>query len=353
MKPLMQAEPDSNESRFFNKEWYSWQNPDWCNKFDDAFEHYLSVGKKELRDPSPLVDMKRYHSVLGDLIGGDYFSAINQGVRDRAFGVYEDFNDLALSQKTFHDKIEIHTHKFKESNRKSKGLVFVQAGPLSLHQHWYDANTAEFDLLLNYYNPTGFDANEGDYVFSQVGTKFTAFAKLYAQYEAMFNSYEYVYLLDDDIYIDTHAINTMFDLCIRNQAAGAQPSLTQNSHCIWPVFFNQGTGIRQVNGVEIMMPVLSRELMRQCAPTFFESVSGFGLDLYISKLVQEHLSGKLYVFDTVQAVHDKPIDDSGGAYYENMRKNLINPKAELWSLVEKYGLPINFNNTESEEAIAA
>ena len=136
--------------------------------------------------------------------------------------------------------------------------------------------------------------------------------------------------------------------------AGAQPSLSANSHCIWELFYNQGDTARKVDGIEIMMPVLSRDLMQLCAHHFQESVSGFGLDLLWAEIVKEMMPGRyMFVIDEVQAVHDKPIDDAGGAYYENMRKNLINPKAELWNLVTKYELEHTFNSVQNELAVTS
>ena len=349
------VEPATERSKFFDKYWYGWQNPDWCVKHDTPYEHYADVGKKQDRDPSPLVDMKRYRSTIGELgLEGDLFSQINRGIRGRAFGVYENYNDLAYSQTEFLGGISVHNHKYLSERESSRFLVFVQAGPNSLHKQWYDQAECNFDLLVNLYDPTNLTLDKGDYIFSQVGTKFTAISKLYSLHEQMFDSYDYIFFLDDDIYISTADINTLFDACLRLNVAGAQPSLSANSHCIWQTFFNQGGVARSVNGVEIMMPVLSRDLMRLCASRFAESVSGFGLDLLWSKIVEENIPDrKMYVIDEVQAIHDKPIDDAGGAYYENMRRNLINPKAELWSLVVKYNLDHHLgSNRDSNELLS-
>ena len=41
---------------YFLPEWYSWQNPD-SESYEHPVLHYLVVGGKEFRDPSPWVDM--------------------------------------------------------------------------------------------------------------------------------------------------------------------------------------------------------------------------------------------------------------------------------------------------------
>ena len=347
-------EQNNEASRFFDRDWYEWQNPDWSNTYSDSYEHYMQLGKFEDRDPSPLVDIKRYRSTIGNLnLSDDLFCQINKGIRGRAFGVYENYDDLTLSQAEFYKKIFLYNHKYRSVRSNARNLVIVQAGPGSLHNSWYDESICEFDLLINLYDPTNLSTDKGDYIYSQIGTKFTAVSKLYFENQALFDSYDFIFLLDDDIYIGTPEINKLFEICDRKNVAGAQPSLSANSHCIWDTFFNQGDTARKVNGIEIMMPVLSRDLMKLCAHHFQESVSGFGLDMLWSKIVKDKMPGRyMYVIDEVKAVHDKPIDDAGGAYYENMRRNLINPKSELWNLVTKHYLDLEFQQITPDVSTA-
>ena len=93
---------------------------------------------------------------------------------------------------------------------------------------------------------------------------------------------------------------------------------------------------RKVSAVEIMMPVFSRRALGWVAPTLGQSISGFGLDLVWGQLVARN-GGRIAVLDSVAATHARPVDQADGSYYRYLRRNGINAKAELWSLLKRYG----------------
>ena len=349
---------DSNSVKYrfktscFEEEWYKWQNPDCLNYHGSAFEHYWNIGTSQKRDPSPKIDMTMVHRKLAEYVDpGSHHKLILSNSLGRSFGVYRTWDDLETAQKEFHSTLETYCHKYTES-AKNKYLVYVQAGKSSLHRSWYDRKKANFDLLINQYDCAGPYFKDAHYVFSQKGTKFTAIARLYDEYAELFEQYDYVFFLDDDIYIDTAGINTLFDVCSEEKLDVAQPSLTEKSHCIWDVFYRKGNSVREVNGVEIMMPIFSRDTLRNFGSEFYKSVSGFGLDLLLAKYIS-NINGKCGVIDQVGAKHLKPIDDKGGAYYEFMRTNLINPKSELWYLATKYKLDLEFFELEKNLSVVS
>jgi len=334
------------ESSYFNEKWYAWQNPDAHHYSGSVYDHYWDIGVNELRDPSPAIDMTQLDRRLGYYTDKtSYHKYILSSSIGRSFGVYRSWEDLKESQFEFHSTLETHCHKVSGSSR-NKNLVYVQAGSSSLHSSWYNKNKAKFDLLINQYDGSKCVYSDADHIFSQQGTKFTAIARLFSEYQEIFDMYDYVFFLDDDIYIETDAINTLFDVCAEESLDAAQPSLSSDSHCIWDVFYQKGSNVRLVNGVEIMMPLLSRKALSEFGPEFFQSVSGFGLDMHLAHCLNQ-FGGKAGVVDRVTAKHLKPIDDKGGAYYEYMRANLINPKAELWSLVTKHDLDVHFFETDT------
>jgi hypothetical protein len=124
----------------------------------------------------------------------------------------------------------------------------------------------------------------------------------------------------------------------------AQPSLTPNSHCVWPVFKQPlvGPNVRLVNGVEIMMPAASKFALEKAGWTFGRSVSGFGVDLLLGHEIVDRLGRKAGVVGSVIATHEKVIDDRGGQFYNYMRSIGINPKYELWVIMNDFGLNAEF-----------
>ncbi len=88
-----------------------------------------------------------------------------------------------------------------------------------------------------------------------------------------------------------------------------------------------------------MMPIYSRRLAITMFPQFIRSVSGFGLDL-LSGYHLAQLGGHAIVIDEVVARHEQQIDQTGGEYYQFLRRNHINANAELWVIAKEFDLPL-------------
>lgn len=324
---------------FFSTDWYAWQNPDWSAAFDAPYLHYLNVGRAEGRDPSPLVDIVRYRECLGSALKPEeFYDAILSGVRSPALGVCEGVCDLEACQKKFLQGIAVLASRRHLNRPKSRALVMCQMGRAGEPDAWLGAQGREWDLLVNYYDAAGFRPGIGDYVFYQKGTKFTAMALLWQRFPEIFADYEHVLFIDDDIETTTGDLNALFTACRRHDLDLAQMALTGTSSCNWTELFARPgrQGPRAISAVEIMMPVFSQRALSWIAPTFGQSISGFGLDLVWGHLVARQ-GGKVAVLDDVAATHARAVDHSGGAYYEYLRRHGINPKAELWHLIKRHG----------------
>lgn len=333
-----------NPTPYFEQDWYGWQNPDHRSVSDNAYLHYLTKGCSEGRDPAPRVDMVRYRDVVGPAEPGrSHYEMILAGVHAPALGVYESWDDMQEAQAHFRDAIRVYALKDRFFRAPRRFLVFLQCGPQSRHREWFRDEERTWDLLVNYYDHRGYDPEIGDYVFFQPGTKFTAIDFFWREYRNLLEQYEYILFLDDDISIGTGDLNRLFEICCANGLDLAQMSLSSDSQCIWKAFFNRpGRAVRHVSGVEIMMPVYSRNALRKTGDCFALSVSGFGLDLLSAGKVLNNNKSNIAVIDEVVARHEKPIDQSAGGFYTYLRSNHINAKAELWYLIKKFGLGRGF-----------
>ncbi len=330
-------------TRWFMTDWYAWQNPDWIRSAT-PYEHYLNHGRFEGRDPSPFVDATRYLDVTA-AAPGDVYGMILDGHRALSLGVYENCDDLRRCQSDFLNASEVVAHRTSLSRPARRALVVLQAGRGALSDSWFDDGVREWDLLVNYYDATGFQPEFGDYVLFQKGTKFSAMWRLWRDFRHILTQYDHVLFLDDDIETTCGALNRLFDVCRSSDLALAQMSLSAHSSCNWPELFSQpgATGPRPISAVEIMMPVFSRMALRQVAPTFGRSVSGYGLDLAWGRILG-NAGGKIAVLDDVVATHERAVDHGGGAYYSYLRRHLINPKAELWALLKDYDAARTFSS---------
>ncbi|MDA8586380.1 hypothetical protein N9L47_08940 [Rhodobacteraceae bacterium] len=324
-----------NPTPWFVTDWYAWQNPDWTT-FAAPYLHYLDKGRFEGRDPSPFVDIPRYRDVSG-VSPGAIYDLILAGHRSIALGVYGGRADLTRCQQNFRDGIQIVAHQTTPPVHPKKALVVLQAGREALSHTWFDNENREWDLLVNYYDAAGHQPGLGDYVFFQKGTKFTAMWLLWNRFRNILSQYEHVIFLDDDVETTCDGLNRLFRTCRTHDLDLAQMALTSASSCNWTELFAQSghAGPRNVSAVEIMMPVFSKSALRNVAPTFDKSVSGFGLDLAWGKIVSD-AGGKIAVLDDVLATHARPVDQTGGAYYSYLRRHMINAKSELWTLLEDY-----------------
>lgn len=325
-------------TRWFVTDWYAWQNPDWTRDFTAPYLHYLEVGRFEGRDPSPYVDIHQYRRALGDAVAVEaIYDLILRGHHSPALGV-TDRKVLRRQQDSFLNAISFVAHRMRAPVHKRPALVVLQAGRGSLAHRWYQDAGREWDLLVNYYDALGFRPGFGDYACFQKGTKFTAMWLLHNRFPDLLESYDHILFLDDDVETSVADLNRLFETCRSHGLDLAQMTLTEDSSCNWAELFCRpgSDGPRSVSAVEIMMPVISQKALNWIAPTFGQSISGFGLDLVWGKLVAD-AGGRIAVLDDVVAAHRRPVDQSGGAYYSYLRSAGINAKAELWTLLCDYG----------------
>lgn len=332
---------NKNPNSLFLSDWYKWQNPE-SEPYPHPIFHYISVGGEKFLDPSPFVDMEMVRRTQGEGGGGvALLSLILKGKYDSGLGISHSYEQLASSQRRFIDKNGIFIHKQKPANERKKCLVWVQCTLGTEFFKWYRKSDREWDLLLNFYDDSVKRSDLGDFVVSQRGTKFTAIFNIWRQTDFL-DTYDYLMFIDDDLIFKYKDVDKCFNIVKQEGIDLSQPSLSKGSYCAWPVFFNaKSKGVRLTNGVEIMMPVFSKRCFSKAAPYFSMSVSGFGLDLLFAKLASDN-KFRAAVVDEIKVSHYSEINQNTGAYYEMIRKNGINSKYELWSLVDKFGLETEF-----------
>ncbi len=138
--------------------------------------------------------------------------------------------DLKANQAAFRAAIRLRA--LKETPAQRPWLVFVQTDgghPARLH-----APERRYDLMLNYYREPKEPARDAEYVFVQNGTKTTAIARLMEARPHIFDAYDYVLLLDDDIDLSAAQIADLFDLMRQNGLDLAQPALAEGSRRLLP-----------------------------------------------------------------------------------------------------------------------
>ena len=209
-------------------------------------------------------------------------------------------------------------------------LVIAAVGDSSLHPEWI-SDGPDFDVVLLNYGAQKVSA-EGPVirVVECKGHKFHLIKDFIDAEPELVNSYDYIWLPDDDLSISANGINTMFAIASRRNLQLGQPSVKG--------YYTQDFTVRQSDDevrftpmVEIMAPIFRRDALLQLKHTFKDNESGWGLDYVWPHLLGYPPSG-VGVIDTISVIHTRPV---GKLYSHRFR---VKPPRELEIVLWKHGL---------------
>ena len=188
----------------------------------------------------------------------------------------------------------------------SKNLVIVRADDDSLHPEWL-APGRDWDLLVSGFGKTPPQPQSADIVHYVEGAAeygpFDGVHRAIADNEEYVFSHERIMLADDDIRMNAADISATFELGEALDLRLYQPSV------IGPVSWRhlscrRDSLIRYVSLVELMIPVLHRDILRSIWRDFAAMKNGFGLDLCWGVFAGfPHIA----VLDCVPVTHTRPV----------------------------------------------
>jgi hypothetical protein len=187
-------------------------------------------------------------------------------------------------------------------------LVIATVGDTSLHKEWL-SDKPNFDLVLLYY---GNDLNiaksytqDTPYIYASKGFKFSLIKSFINDNLEWVSKYEYIWLPDDDLKIDTKSINELFSIAKKYDLYLCQPSLLGYiSHQITAP--QENSLLRYTNFVEIMAPLMNLNTILKLKETFNVNYSSWGLDFIWSYLLNDP-QDKIAIIDTIKMTHTKPV----------------------------------------------
>lgn len=331
----------------FYTSWYKWRTG--CR---NPLSHFATF--PDVCPPAPYLDRISFlEQNPGYANMGEALAAMASGIDTSVspeLSVHLD--QLCLRQKRIHE--EIHISVVGNIRQTSKNLVWVQRGPSTKTEVFVNPpKKRDWDILYNWYNPACIDLRYGDINIIQGGTKSTAIHTVIEKFPELLDKYSYIAFFDDDVEIAESDISKLFDIAEEHQLHLFQPSLLSGSHDAWPDLYRKGTGVRCVTGVEIMMPCFSRDMLFHVRDAFTKSVSGYGADLLFSHKANQLGSG-CWVLDDVGARHERPVNETRGAYYRLMRRLGIIPHFELYLAIIETGTYPTFktHKTDSTDSMA-
>lgn len=173
-----------------------------------------------------------------------------------------------------------------------------------------------------------------DYFYHLKGFKCRMIHQVITEFNPEFlEHYEYFYLLDDDLEIDTIAINKMFGIAKALDLWICQAALSEDSIVSWPILkYNADCFLRFLGQVEVMGPLFNNHALKKCLPTFTASNSNWGMDTVWSKILGDPVD-KIAVIDAIQMRH--AVRPGSGELYQRIDNS---PKEDFKKIGEEYGV---------------
>jgi len=217
-------------------------------------------------------------------------------------------------------------------------LVIVRAGNSSLHEAWLPPVGAErsWDLVVSYFGDDPQIYRRPDVLrIDGKGPKWSGLHALLTSGQLDWQAYEQIWLPDDDLACTPEAIERLFMLADYHGLHLCQPALSHDSYISHGgTVHNPRFLLRRTNFVEVMAPLLSREMLGRVLPTMIENGSGWGLD-FLWQMFLDRPREDAGVIDAVQVRHTRPV---GGPNYARMREEGKSPFDELARLLRKYAI---------------
>ncbi len=206
-------------------------------------------------------------------------------------------------------------------------LALFRAGPSSLHPHAVQRLAQQnFDYALSWFGDAPpADAEGAAFVHMQKGAKWPGLEQTLRAHWDTISQYRYVWLPDDDLLVEPEVVSRMFAICTDLKLDLAQPALTPDSYYTHLITLQHARfQLRFTNFVEIMAPVLSREMLDRVMPTLAGQLSGFGMDTLWPRYTR---LGKVAILDDTPVKHTRPV---GGPNYRFNREAGVTPGQEDW-----------------------
>ena len=194
-----------------------------------------------------------------------------------------------------------------------KNLVFTSAGYREFRDK--DNNPIEgnpidswtkglkdFDVVTYCYDDSEIGKNKSDLWIKRKGTKYQNFYHYATTNPNHYNQYDYIWVVDDDMFMSTEDINKMFQMMEDYNLDLGQPSFSSEGvHYIRILVNDPNYFLRYTTYVECSAMILSRRGLEKVLHTFDETITGYAWDTLVSNMINDGKNSA--VFDSIQAYH--------------------------------------------------
>lgn len=226
-------------------------------------------------------------------------------------------------------------------------VVFTSCGDRTECNVLWTNGNRQYDIVAVYYGDNEENYNRFkqsfDHVIRRKGSKFQNFFHMFRNTNIL-KSYKYLFVLDDDIIMDTSKINQMFDFSKNHdEITVCQPCFTKDSKISHGVTKQHNTRFRYTNFVEVNTPLFKKHGVETLNKYYDESLIGWGVDwLYLWAINNKQPPGAacrhFAVNDQVCCVNPKEKNKPGGTRELMILKHAASRRKTWEQYMRKIGL---------------
>jgi TupA-like ATPgrasp/Protein of unknown function (DUF707) len=218
-------------------------------------------------------------------------------------------------------------------------MVFTSAGDNTHFDDLWVSSEQIYDIYVYYYG----DSVEryeryksvAKFIERRKGSKFQNFHAFYLAHQDIVNQYDRFFIVDDDIVISSHNINSLFMLSDHYNLSICQPSFGKGSIISHKITKNRRNLLLQyTNFVEVNTPLFSRDALHITMGVYSPELIGWGID-YLYCWANGFEDNKIAVIHAIQCIN--PTTCSKGGIRELTKIPRVQNRRLIW---EKYAASI-------------
>ena len=225
----------------------------------------------------------------------------------------------------------------------SKFLVYTSAGDKANLHYWLkDFGGAEcrrnFDFWVTYY---GAERNKyrdiSDFYNERQGGKFANLLYVYQNWRYILDKYQAIFVMDDDIIIDTFAINRLFEIREQFDLWLLQPAFHPREKISHPITLaNPNCFMRYTNFVENGCPLFRKDKLDAFMEIYDPILTGWGIDFWYHHVLGENRR-KIAIVDALPCINPHESLKGEQREIETLEKNSISQK-KYAEIREQFGI---------------
>lgn len=220
-----------------------------------------------------------------------------------------------------------------------RNLVFTSAGDRANLQRWLTPGR-NFDLWVTYYGEQGERYRElADHYVARKGGKFPNLYDAYQTRPEVFQRYDAVMVMDDDVIISGQDIDRLFRLREELGIWILQPAFSPLGRISFPITrVNRRCRLRYTSYVEMTCPLFQRDKLDAFMRVYDPVLVGYGCDWWFIDSLGSDIEGKVAVVDEVTCINPFVMTKKGGGR-EIDRLQSLQERKTIWAqTIAKYGI---------------